>query len=383
MSMTIEVAKVSESHMGYLSPSFHALWSNVPLEPNLLPEAAKVNTSRCQEFMDAVQKKLADDCHHEVMLAEPIVQLFEQITIEESFKIKEALKKKLGYFRRFFGSESWGEWIENRTALGKIVSLYVDFITSRTSLDVFLKQLDSATLIAGNEQALALLQQPVLKEPRKELVSQFDLWGSLRNILTAIDSKIVSLLPLPQQVSATSTVVPVDEKLFNFIEKTYDQLNANRKTYQLSTEDYKKELDAVYQSVIVPAMANRQLSARQTRQAKEYADAKVLLDLDKAEYDYQKEKFEQAKKDHLQKPANYIYEDTKRLPKLEPSAEWEVDENGQRVCVMKKKLVPGYFRWSIYKSEWGIDSCVDADGYNFDTSTGWPTTESSISNSCR
>jgi len=64
---------------------------------------------------------------------------------------QDALVKNNGYFTRFFSNESWQDWCENKTPLGKVVSLYCDCVTSTTTLKAFMDRIDEKLLLVANQ----------------------------------------------------------------------------------------------------------------------------------------------------------------------------------------------------------------------------------------
>jgi len=72
-------------------------------------------------------------------------------------QVSQAFFKQRGYFSRLFSGESWEEWTENRTALGKVVSHLRDCIESHPQVDSFTTRMDEKVVRTANNEAEALL----------------------------------------------------------------------------------------------------------------------------------------------------------------------------------------------------------------------------------
>lgn len=69
-------------------------------------------------------------------------------------EIKAALTKNRGYTGRLFSTESWTEWAETRTALGRVVDKLMSYIEDPEHNGF---RMDQATVLAANRQAVELL----------------------------------------------------------------------------------------------------------------------------------------------------------------------------------------------------------------------------------
>ncbi len=83
---------------------------------------------------------------------------------------QDALVKNNGYFTRFFSNESWQDWCENKTPLGKVVSLYCERVTHSTRLEALMDRLDKKVLEVANQDAALLLKS--LQIPKKSTDTQ-------------------------------------------------------------------------------------------------------------------------------------------------------------------------------------------------------------------
>src|SRR5579872_342749 len=54
---------------------------------------------------------------------EPLHEIFNRMACEQNEIIKQALSKPSGCLSRLFSTESWEEWLETKTPLGKVVDV--------------------------------------------------------------------------------------------------------------------------------------------------------------------------------------------------------------------------------------------------------------------
>ncbi|NGX60299.1 MAG: hypothetical protein KR126chlam3_01470, partial [Chlamydiae bacterium] len=73
-------------------------------------------------------------------------------------EISQAFFKQRGYFSRLFSRESWEEWTESRTALGKVASQLRDYMVSSAQVENFTKGLSGEVVRQANEEAEALFK---------------------------------------------------------------------------------------------------------------------------------------------------------------------------------------------------------------------------------
>ena len=82
-----------------------------------------------------------------------------QITSEEGVApFEDALVKKSGYFTRFFSNESWEDWTQYRTPIGRVINMYCDYIISEEPLAPCISRLDKRLLEVANQDAALLLE---------------------------------------------------------------------------------------------------------------------------------------------------------------------------------------------------------------------------------
>ncbi|MBS0622397.1 MAG: hypothetical protein JSR80_05520 [Verrucomicrobia bacterium] len=128
---------------------------------------------RGSDFMQSLTKTYSNSLSN-VQSFKPLEQVLEVLTQKIDLKkggeqetnaiIQRALKKENGYFIRLFSNESWDEWLEDKTALGRVVSLFTDYCESSKPLTSFVKRLDEKIIEKANREAANLLSS--LKEKR-------------------------------------------------------------------------------------------------------------------------------------------------------------------------------------------------------------------------
>lgn len=85
--------------------------------------------------------------------------LFHLIITESNEQIKQACYKSQGYFWRLYSNESWNEWLENRTYLGRIVSLFKDYLAGRISDHYIDACIGSQTILKAEGEAKQVLNE--------------------------------------------------------------------------------------------------------------------------------------------------------------------------------------------------------------------------------
>ncbi len=73
-------------------------------------------------------------------------------------EITQAFSKQQGYLSRLFSNESWEEWSENRTALGKVASQFRNCIENRAEVCSFTNEMTSQLIQKANEESRVLLK---------------------------------------------------------------------------------------------------------------------------------------------------------------------------------------------------------------------------------
>lgn len=90
---------------------------------------------------------------------ESVYKVFEIVTSKKNPFVKDSLRKKEGYLSRLFSKESWPEWLENQTALGKLVALYIDYLQSPNGRSLAqVQKLDPALVEKADNEASVVLK---------------------------------------------------------------------------------------------------------------------------------------------------------------------------------------------------------------------------------
>lgn len=112
-------------------------------------------SSRTTEFISAIAAKfLKSGSHTNYSALKNLIQL---VSREGVAPIQDALLKKNGYLTRWFSNESWQEWSQYRTPLGRVVSMYCDHINTSQKANVSICRLDKELLEIANRDAAAIL----------------------------------------------------------------------------------------------------------------------------------------------------------------------------------------------------------------------------------
>ncbi|MFI5343999.1 MAG: YncE family protein, partial [Chlamydiales bacterium] len=89
----------------------------------------------------------------------PLNEIFNRMISEQNGTIKQALNKPSGYLYRLFSTESWEEWLESKTPLGKVLDVFVNCIRSPKARERLIHRLDADILQKASAQAENLLKQ--------------------------------------------------------------------------------------------------------------------------------------------------------------------------------------------------------------------------------
>lgn len=87
----------------------------------------------------------------------PLLTILQKVVTEENETIKKALYKSKSFWERISTGESLDEALENRTAIGRVVALFDDYLEHPYSLPSIMKRLNPEILKKANEQAEILL----------------------------------------------------------------------------------------------------------------------------------------------------------------------------------------------------------------------------------
>ncbi|NGX43575.1 MAG: Serine/threonine-protein kinase StkP, partial [Chlamydiae bacterium] len=113
-----------------------------------------------------------------------------------TFKIKTALFKQEGYFKRLFSGEPWEEWTEYRTALGRVVSQFGDCVQNQSQIKNSLHRLGKRLIQKANAEAKVLLKE--LNHPDKSRNSYVEpKKACLKGLFGGAIGSLITKNPLP------------------------------------------------------------------------------------------------------------------------------------------------------------------------------------------
>lgn len=111
-------------------------------------------TEKFNEFTKALEQKVSEDSFSfSKKKIKLLRKLFNSIMTEENPTIKTALTKKEGYLLRLFSQESWDEWTERKTELGRVVTVFEDFMEGQVPLTNIMQRVDVRTIEKAISQA--------------------------------------------------------------------------------------------------------------------------------------------------------------------------------------------------------------------------------------
>ena len=157
-----------------------AVWTGnslilAPREPSLNPNnhyspsahlTENTISSKTTEFINKVSQTFFKDTKApEVKSLNELLQFVSKNGVDP---IRDKLTKKTGFFSRFFSTESWTDWLEDKTPIGRVVTLYCERLTGSTGLRALMDRLDRNTLEVANQDAALLLKslQSQKKSPK-------------------------------------------------------------------------------------------------------------------------------------------------------------------------------------------------------------------------
>ncbi len=123
-------------------------------------------------------------------------------------EMRQALRKKEGYFHRLFSKESWEEWTQDKTPLGELIARIADYINGSKKA---LKYCDPALAIKANREAQTLLAAK--NHPPASGALQQPLWTRLWDAIQAVDRTVTAWFTIPGALAeappATTTQPPL------------------------------------------------------------------------------------------------------------------------------------------------------------------------------
>lgn len=311
------------------------------------------------------KQKLAS--HNELPCAfQSLNWVFTVITQEENSQIKNALKKKDGYAKRFFSTETWDEWVEDKTALGKVVSQFLNYIEGTTKVKRFIEMLDTKILLEADQEA-SLLQKSINQNSDPQ---GFGFIDRVTNGLKAIDKTISSFLSFPQGVSAEVDLNKIYAAVFYQNLATQkdlsllEQLDKMNGAAAIFNENLKSQLLA--DNALIGSIIEDQLQDRQDTLRSEYDN-----DYNKAIGEFE----EIRRKHHIPKTNGQKGENSEFSlfisSKTPPDYQWiwhatQMDDHQER-CVLTGFATPGTFHWQITRKS--DDTIVAKGGLKYSDST--------------
>ncbi len=329
-----------------------------------------------QDFIAALQGKLHVGADKRTVLLQPLNQILQFVLTRIDPEIKLALVKKESYLSRLFSNESWESWMENKTALGKIVLSFADYLASTTNVEVFLRTLNAETICQANEEAASLLKPTVPRRLNKNPAVASSFWEKMWSILIATDKRITALLPFPQGVMGEE-----QPNCGKDIDCFTDSL------IRATTTMYSHAMHLVEKGAITPEKGELYIQGldpvterfaemhrsrmEESKNDKSYARAKELFD--KYQADYNKKFLDREHHMKTFPPPEYFFDEDKHSPPdLFQTTSVITDETSQKKCVFTWQAIQGYMRWSIFKDEW-INQLVAEGTYNYDKGKDKPT----------
>jgi hypothetical protein len=166
------------------------------------------NIDRCDRltkthgFISALKNKVISEKEEiSSVQIESLIKILEIIGQEDNLIIKEACLKKAGYLWRLFGDESWEEWAENKSALGRVVSVFRDY--AKYSKKSILNRLAPSLLREANQECEQILCN-------LSTVSTPDFIDAYNNYLYDIAISIDKILSFPVAAAEENNLDKVD-----------------------------------------------------------------------------------------------------------------------------------------------------------------------------
>lgn len=140
---------------------------------SIAPISMGTTADKLQKFIDCIRDapfRRKDESLSSQQL-EPLQTVLKMAMSKESTYIRVALYKPKGYLGRLFFAESWEEWTESRTNLGKVVHLFTAVAEGSTHLKAGVKHLNASIVQGAIKEAQAVLDQikkGALRGPKTE-----------------------------------------------------------------------------------------------------------------------------------------------------------------------------------------------------------------------
>ncbi len=164
LNLSVVPNRYSPSYSALPSPSMYNDNENFILTNKQIDHQTFHKTA---EFIRGLEKKF---CNVKFPDAKALKKTIWLVSKQGVSPIQDVLLKKSGYISRLFSNESWGEWLEEKTPLGRVISSYCDYLNSTTRADVFIRRFDQEFLEEANRNAAAILK--MVNPPKKNASQQ-------------------------------------------------------------------------------------------------------------------------------------------------------------------------------------------------------------------
>ncbi len=339
------------------------------------------STSFTEQEISWEAKQFLHNLHRNISLErgaldlKPLNELFDRMILEQNEIIKQVLKKSSGYFYRLFSNESWEEWLESRTPLGKVVNVFVNYLKSRPSArDRLLNHLDVDAIQRANTQAEYLLKQLSRSQQETDPLSfrsdpvgnDLSIYGfSMRTfqvlksgffLMDDILSRALNFLPGAKAQS------PTEESSLEKCtgEKVIVALEATREAIKRQNPDLILAVEKLYSPFFAQCLREET-----------YKIVKAQHDAELKFHEKKIQEFETEKKGCAHANGRsycYDYKDESR-PKMAP----HIVTVGPNIGNWEWKVTHGYLSWSIHVSTvWKLylgGFKYASDSYNYNTNT--------------
>ncbi|HEX2579069.1 MAG TPA: hypothetical protein VHK67_01535 [Rhabdochlamydiaceae bacterium] len=174
-------------------PFFPTHLSNI--HDNLLYSTHEFAMLKTEEFIFALEQKFAIAA----IIDSPIhlgalVKILRMMNTEQNGIIRAAFQKQEGYLSRFFSHEGWEEWTQNRSALGRIALVFIDYALQPKK--TVMNRIDLETARRANQEAEQVLQRLALQADTEESETIFkpSYLSAIGNRLSSLDARLGRLL---------------------------------------------------------------------------------------------------------------------------------------------------------------------------------------------
>lgn len=135
----------SSAHLSHTAPSAQVFTHALP--------TAEETTSKLNRF---ILRALRDQSDQD---GASLKTLLKWVMKEKNPTLQAALYKPTSYLGRLFSHESWDEWAESRTALGKVVHAFAAFLEGTKPLKTYMDRLDAQVIRGALQESHSVLAQ--------------------------------------------------------------------------------------------------------------------------------------------------------------------------------------------------------------------------------